>query len=73
MAIYRNGLSFFKPFPKWQILDSSELKEFADHNFKLVETSRKLSKQVKNTVGKGEIPAIYPFPQCFQKTFTADM
>ena len=37
---------------------------------------RKFSKQVENTVGNGEI-AHYEqfllFPQCFQKTFTADM
>ena len=53
-----------------QILDSSKLKEFADDNFKFDENGRKLSKQVENTVGKGEI-ALYEqfliFPQCFQK------
>ena len=53
-----------------QILDSSKLKEFADNNFKFDENGRKLSKQVENTVGKGEI-AYYEqyllFPQCFQK------
>ena len=37
------------------ILDSSKLKEFADDNFKFDENGRKLSKQVENTVGKGEI------------------
>ena len=46
------------------------MKEFADDNFKLDENGRKLSKQVENTVGKGEI-ACYEqfllFPQCFQK------
>ena len=42
------------PFPKWQILDSSKLKEFADNNFKFGENDRKFSKWVKNTVGKGE-------------------
>ena len=63
------------PFPKRQILDSSELKEFADDNFKFVENGRKLSKQVENTVGKGEIARYEQFllfPQCFQKTCTAD-
>ena len=49
--------------------------EFADNNFKFAENSRKLSKSVENTVGKGEI-AFYEqfllFPQCFQKTSTAD-
>ena len=51
-------------------LDSSKLKEFADDNFKFDENGRKLSKQVENNVGKGEI-AHYEqfllFPQCFQK------
>ena len=46
------------------------MKEFADDNFKFEENDRKLSKQVENTVGKGEI-ACYEqfllFPQCFQK------
>ena len=37
------------------ILDSSKLKELADDNFKVDENGRKLSKQVENTVGKGEI------------------
>ena len=64
------------PFPKQQILDSSKLKEFADDNFKLDENSGKLSKQVENSKGKGEI-ALYEqflfYPQCFQKTHSADM
>ena len=42
-------------FPKRQILDSSKLKDSANDNFKLDEIGRKLSIQVKNTVGKGEI------------------
>ena len=58
-----------------QILDSSKLKEFADDNFKFDENGRKFSKQVENTLGKGEI-ACYEqfllFPQCFQRTCTAD-
>ena len=36
-------------------LDSFKLKEFADDNFKFDENGRKFSKQVENTVGKGEI------------------
>ena len=52
------------------MLDSSKLKEFADDNFKFDKNGRKLSKQVENTVGKGEI-ACYEqfllFPQCFPK------
>ena len=43
---------------------------FADDNFKFDKNERKSSKQVENTVGKGEI-AHYEqfllFPQCFQK------
>ena len=40
------------------MLDSSKLKEFVDNDFKFDENGRKLSKQVENTVGKGEI-ALY--------------
>ena len=43
------------PITRRQILDPSKLKEFADDNFKYDENGRKLSKRVKNTVGKGEI------------------
>ena len=64
-----------QPFPKWQILDSSKMKDLADDNFKFDENGRKISKWLENTVGKGEI-ALYEqfllFPQCFQKTYTAD-
>ena len=46
------------------------MKEFADNNFKSDENERKSSKQVENTVEKGEI-ACYEqfllFPQCFHK------
>ena len=51
-------------------LDSSKLKEFADDNLKFDDNERKLSKQVENTVGKGEIACYEQFlllPQCFQK------
>ena len=58
-----------------QILDFSSLKEFADNINKFDENGRKFSKRIKNTVEKGEI-AHYEqfllFPQCFQKTCTAD-
>ena len=67
---------FFLPFPKRQILDSSKLKKFADNNFILDENARKFPKRVENTVGKGEIARneqFLLFPQCFQKTCTADM
>ena len=58
------------PLPDDKILDSSKLKEFTDDNFKFDENGRKLSKQVKNTVGKEEIARyeqFLRFPQCFQK------
>ena len=57
-------------------LDSSKLKEVADDNLKFDENGRKFSKRVENTVGKGEIACdkqFLLFPQCFQKTCTADM
>ena len=47
----------------------SELKEFADDNFKFDENSGKFIKRVENTVGKGEIARYEQFllfPQCFQ-------
>ena len=62
-------IRFVNPLPR-QILDSSKLKEFADDNFKFDENGRKLSKQVENNVGKGEIARYEQFllfPQCFQK------
>ena len=46
------------------------MKEFADDNFKFGGNGRKFSKQVENTVGKGEIARYEQFllfPQCFQK------
>ena len=56
------------------------LKEFADDNFKMDENGRKISKQVENTEGKGEIARnkiryeqFLLFPQCFQKTHSANM
>ena len=58
------------PLPDNKILDSSKLKEFADDNFKFDENGRQLSKQVENTVGKGEIAhneQFLLFAQCFQK------
>ena len=51
------------------------MKEFAGDNFKLNEMDRKFSKRLENTMGKGEIARseqFLLFPQCFQKTCTAD-
>ena len=48
---------------------------FADDNFRFDENSRKFSKCVENTVGKGEIAPYEEFllfTHCFQNTFTAD-
>ena len=48
----------------------SKLKRSADDNFTFDENSRKFSKRVENTVGKGEIARYEQFllfPQCFQK------
>ena len=64
----------FEPFPKRQILDSSELKEFADETFKFSKYDRELAKRVDNTVGKGEIAQYEQFlllPQHFQKISSA--
>ena len=58
------------PLPDNKFLDWSKLKQSADDNFNFHENSRKLSKQVENTVGKGEIARCEQFllfPQCFQK------
>ena len=58
-----------------QILDSSNLKGFADNNFRFDEKGRQFSKTVENTVGKGEIARYEQFLlflQCFQMTCTAD-
>ena len=61
--------SLCKPSPKQQILDSSKLKEFSDNNFEFDENGRKFPERVKNT----RYEQFLLFPQCFQKTCTADM
>ena len=63
-----------QPFPKQHILVFLT-KGFANNIFKFGECGRKFSKGVENTVGKGEIARYEQFllfPQCFQKTCTAD-
>ena len=58
-----------------KFLNSSKLKELADDNFKFDENGWKFSKHLENTVGKGEIARYEQFllfPQCFQRTCTAD-
>ena len=74
-AFADDNLNLAKPFPKRQILDTSKLKGFADDNFKFDKNVRKFYRRVENTVGKGEIARYEQFllfPQCFQKTCTAD-
>ena len=47
----------------------------ADDNFKFDKNGRKFSKRVENSAGKGEIARYKQFllfPQCFQKTSTAN-
>ena len=64
------------PLPNDKFFDSSKLREFVHDNFNFDENERKFSKWVENTVGIGEIARYEQcllFPQCFQKTFTADM
>ena len=79
MVLCGNGLISFsrlvEPFPKHKILDSSQLKEFVDNNVKTDENGGKFSKQVENTMGKGEIARdeqFLCFPLCFQNTNTTD-
>ena len=62
-------------FPKPQFFYLFKLKKVADNNFEFDENGRKFSERVENTVGKGEIARneqFLLFPQCFQKTCTAD-
>ena len=50
-------------------------KKLADNNFKSDGNGAKFSKSVENTVGKRDIARYEQFllyPQCFQKTCTAD-
>ena len=67
--LFRQSMQF-NPLSDDKILDWSKLKQFADNNFKVDENNRKFSKQVENTVGKGEIARYEQFvlfPQCSQK------
>ena len=66
--------SVLNPFPNDKF-STSKLTEFTDDNFKFDRNGRKFSNRVENAAEKGEI-AHYEqfllFPQCFQKSFTAD-
>ena len=68
----KSGKININPLPDDKILDWPKLKQFADENFRFDENSRKLSKLVESTVGKGEIAGYEEFllfPQCFQKAY----
>ena len=53
--IHSSASAHINTFPNDKILDSSKLKTmFADNNFKFDENNRNFSKQIENTVGKGE-------------------
>ena len=52
-----------------------QIQRVSRRHFKRDENGRKFSKWFENTVGKGEIARYEQFllfPQCFQKTYTAD-
>ena len=55
VALNQMTLAYINPLPDDKILDRSNLKQSADDNLKFDENSRKFSKQVENSVGKGEI------------------
>ena len=62
----------YLPFPKQQILDSSNFKEFADNNSELDKNGGKFSKREENAVGKGGIASyerFLLFPEKFLKDF----
>ena len=59
----------YNPLPDDKILDWSKLNQSADDNFEFGVNSRKFSKLIENTVGKGEIARYEQFliiPWCFQ-------
>ena len=73
-AVHRQILFYLRislnPLLDDKILDRSTLRQSADNNFKFDENSRKFSKWLENTAGKGEnarYEQFLLFPQCFQK------
>ena len=61
---------YINPLPDDKIIHWSKLKQSADDNIEFNLNSRKFSKLVENTVGKGEnarYDQFLLFPQCFQK------
>ena len=59
----------FNPFPNDKIIESSELKQFADDSFKFYKNGRQSSKRVENTVKRWNclLRAISPFPTVFKR------
>ena len=60
----------FSPITRRQNFRQVQFDKSADYNFKFDENSRKFSKRIENTVGKGEIARYEQFllfPQCFLK------
>ena len=67
--VFKN-MEAYQPFLKQEILD-----RVCKQQFKFDENGRKFSEKVENIAGKGEIACYeqsFLFPQCFQKTCTAD-
>ena len=60
-SLSQNVSHINEPITRRQISDSSELKDFAENNFKFDVNGRKLSKPVENIVGKGEIACYKQF------------
>ena len=52
----------FDPFTKWQILDQSKLKVFADHKMNVNQKSKFDVERGENIMGKGENPGYQYFP-----------
>ena len=64
------GKLLINPLPDDKILDWSKLKQSADDKFEVDVNSRKFSKLVENTVGKGEVARheqFLLFPTVFSK------
>ena len=69
ISIFSSSSQCFLPLSQTTNFGLHRIDKFADDNLKFDENDRKLSKQVENTVGKGEIHerAISHFPTAFLK------
>ena len=62
-----------QPLTKWQILDMTKLKAFADNKSKVTRMTISLLDKAENSMGKGENAGYQHFllfPQCFPKPFS---